>query len=171
MNFDRLIGILGLILSSLSIFSWPSLPISWVALIIGILCISWSIYALRRPPLKLIETLYEYQFSSHNRKRVKGKKITIWKVVKPDITRLESGYFRASGYYENYTSNIGRITVENKDGGQINVICDLEEPLKVGEIVEWILAFDIVDSFNDTRENVSITAKQDKIHIKEKKFD
>jgi hypothetical protein len=153
-----LIGVLGLILSSLSIFSLPSLPIARAALVVGVFCIFWSVYALRRRPLKLIKTLYEYEFSSRSRKRVKGKKITIWKVVKPNITRLESGYFRASGYYENYSSNIGRITVENKDGGEMNVLCDLDEPLKVGSIVEWVLAFDIIDSFKDSKENVSITA-------------
>lgn len=157
-NFDRLIGILGLLISSLSLLSLPKYPLSWFIFSFGLICIIWSIYKFKRKPLKLIKSLFEYEFSSRGRKRVKGKKITVWKVTNPNITRIESGDLTSTGYYENFTTNIGRLTVENRSGGLVNVICDLGNPLTVGEKVEWILAFDLVDSFKDSKENVAITA-------------
>jgi hypothetical protein len=43
------------------------------------------------------------------------------------------------------------------DGEAVKVQCDLEQPLPVGKEINWVLSYDLVDSFDSEREEVCMS--------------
>ncbi|MBT4482480.1 MAG: hypothetical protein HOC71_02240 [Candidatus Latescibacteria bacterium] len=156
MNTDRIIGIIGFVVSVLGIVAIPKMSVGWVTLATGIVLISFFVFKTRQPEFLYLFSCFIYDFTS-GRDIVKGRKLVLFKVTKPGITRLEATGLTSTGRYENFKSNIpGRLSVLKDDGGALKVRCDLEKSLRIGKEINWILSYDLVDSFDSETEEVCI---------------
>ena len=156
MNIDRAIGILGLIISIVGITTIEKMDLSWVILGIGIVLILYFIYVEFRPSIVNKYFSYIYDFSENEKGLTKGKKITVFKINKPNITQLIASGLTSTGEYKNFKSNIGRITIQTDDGGAKKIICDLDKPLEKGKEISWVLTYDLINSFNENEEEVGV---------------
>ena len=157
MNIERIIGILGLLISLIGVFTTvEELNLSWAILAIGVILILYSAYIEIKPPKSVRYFSYTYDFTGDDQSITKGKKISIVKINKPNVTQLDAKGLTSTGDYKNFQSNIGRITVCPGDGGALQVICDLNKPLNKGTDISWVLSYDLVNSFNNKNEEVGV---------------
>jgi hypothetical protein len=62
----------------------------------------------------------------------------------------------STGEYKNFKTNIGHIIVQTDDGGAKKVICNLDKPLEKGAEISWVLTYDLINSFNESEEEVGV---------------
>ncbi|WP_461630873.1 hypothetical protein [Labilibaculum euxinus] len=169
MKIDRGIGIIGLIISIIGVTTIEKMNLSWGILGIGIILILYFIYIELRPSIVNKYFSYIYDFSENKKGLVKGKKITVFKINKPNITQLIASGLTSTGDYKNFKTNIGRITVQTDDGGAKKIICDLDKPLRKGKEISWVLTYGLINSFNEGEEEVGVPCltqgKMGSIHL------
>ena len=156
MNIDRAIGIFGLIISIIGITIINKLDLSWVILGIGIALTIYSIYLELRPSLTNKYFCFTSDFSNNDIRITKGKKVTVCLVNKSNTTQLIASGLTSTGEYKNFKTNIGNIIIQTDDCGAKKVICNLNEPLRKGTEISWILTYDLINSFNEIEEEVGV---------------
>ena len=110
MNFDRALGIIGLILTIVG-FVYPfEITYNWILPLIGILAILYSVYIELLPPYKNKFFCFYYDLTENDKNTAKGKKITVYKINNIfNKEYVSNGYF-GSFTYEDPSTTTGIVT-------------------------------------------------------------
>ena len=128
----------------------------WAITSIGVTLILYFVYIELRPSMTNLYFNFVYDFTENDKGITKGKKVIVYKINKPNITQLVATGLTATGEYKDFKSNIGRITAQADDAGATKIYCDLDEPLKKGSEVSWVLTYDLIKSFEENKEEVGV---------------
>ena len=157
MTLDRTLAVLGLVASVLGLLSVPRSDAGWVALVVGLALLAYALYRLRQPALRKLYVEFAYDLS-RSRDVVAARKCTVYKVNRKGISRLDAGGLTSTGEQTAFRSNLpGRLNITKDEGGALRVVCDLENALPSPSTIAWILAYDLLRSFVDAKEEVGFT--------------
>lgn len=156
MNLDRALGVIGLILTIVGLVYPLKITYHWILPLVGILAILYSLYTELLPPTKNKFYCYYYDLTDNDKGIVRGKKITVYKIYKNNVTQLTTSGLSSTGKYEDFKSNIGGIATQTNAGGSIKVICNVDVPFKKGTEVTWVLTYTLKNSFDENEEEVGV---------------
>ena len=160
METEKLLGFVGAALSAAGLVA-TLMGAEWGArasVVLGLVLMALAIWALSsRRPLYILSIDYSYEVAdpsgnlAHITRSVKAR------VLSRHVTTLWARSLTTTGHYENFFSNLGKISYEESTGGGLNVRVDMERPLRLGSEVLWVLKYDARGAFTQKFESVSIS--------------
>lgn len=159
MNIDRILTVLGILVSALGVLiSIKAHLLGAIAFIVGLSVFFIALWRIKhRDPIQSISRATDYVFKDPKGLIVKVTRIGVYKINSPGVTTLWVRSIEAMGELKNFVSNIGSISINEASGGGIRVRCDLDRPAKPGSKITWILKYDGHNCFEKPTESVSFT--------------
>ena len=156
MTFDRIIGIVGLLISITGLVYSAN---SWVGYVVFGAGAALLLYALWLhffcPPYKDLYVGFRFDFTDPTAKCVPVVRKTTFKVCGRNVTSISPKFITATGRLENFRCSFGRFASADAAGGGVNLRIDFADALSPGSTHSLAVAYDAVDCFTNKAESVS----------------
>jgi hypothetical protein len=163
MNSDRLIGIIGIAISTIGViagYRTDSL-VGWLVLLLGFALMTYAAWHVWiQNPLSMLSIRYSYKFLDPAGENVEVERSQCIRPNTPHVTTLWARSLTTTGESVDFQTNKGSVSVDESTGGGLNVRVDFDRALKKGKDFTWVLRYRGLQCFTSQRESVSYNANQ-----------